>query len=189
MARLRATEVGRHSCAASPPATEEGSQPSGAISNLANSNAGATTHPTNVHAPFGRAACHQPRGTTACGCCPAARSLPRMMDVLDCAVGPAISSCNGSPSWNSQCSSASTRCQRLCSPAASKNRMHVLAPRGASGARKVSRKKPPSGWRTNPRAEIISSAVRRGDGAFIERGSRLSMRVSVSESQWCLIHR
>jgi hypothetical protein len=27
------------------------------------------------------------------------------------------------------------------------------------------------------------------DGAFIERGSRSSMRASVSESQWCLIHR
>ena len=38
----------------------------------------------------------------------------------------------------------------------------VLAPRGASGARKVSRKKPPSGWRANPRAETVSCAERGG---------------------------
>ncbi len=45
----------------------DGSQPSGASSKPSNEKAGATMHPTSVHAPSGRAACHAPAGTTACG--------------------------------------------------------------------------------------------------------------------------
>ena len=39
--------------------------------------AGATVQPTSVQAPSEVALCHQPAGTTNCGRCPAASSVPR----------------------------------------------------------------------------------------------------------------
>jgi hypothetical protein len=60
-----------------------GRHPGGASSNPLNSNAGATTQLTNVHAPRLFAACQHPAGTTPCSTAPDARSGPNA-----CAVSP-----------------------------------------------------------------------------------------------------
>jgi len=63
-------------------------------------------------------------------------------------------------------SSASTRCQWLTSPAASRNRIAVPAPRDPSSgwSRQVSRKCPPSGCASRPSARTTSAA-----GAAVSR--------------------